>query len=155
MPDICGCADGVFKKENIMSDGYRRNKKKDITPEVAPQEVVIRGCRYGFIKDGSSHVTSITDLPFNPPTSEYRRVEVMGQVPRNSPYLYDPETKTLSTDEEAYEANQKATKKRSIVNLFKQKAGLLQAQEDSGLDYSEEISEIQAKIDNLVLEITS
>ena len=111
--------------------------------------------RYGFIKDGTPHVVSITDMPFNPPTPEYRRVEIEGRTPRNGPYLYDPETKTLSTDEEAYEANQKATKKRSIVNLSKEKAGLLQAQEDSGLDYSEEISEIQAKIDNLVSEINA
>ena len=111
--------------------------------------------RYGFIKDGTSHVVSITDKPFNPPTSEYQRVEIEGRTPQNGPFLYDPITKTLSTDEEAYEVNQKAEKKRSIVNLSKQKAGLLQAQEDSGLDYSEEISEIQTKIDNLVSEITS
>jgi len=135
----------------------RRNKNFAINTKksAALQEVVIRGCRYGFIKDGSSHVVSITDKPFNPPTSEYRRVEIEGRTPRNGPYLYDPETKTLSTDEEAYEANQKAGKKRSIVKLSKQKAGLLQAQEDSGLDYSEEISEIQTKINNLVSEITS
>ena len=138
-----------------MSDGYKRNKKKDTAPEIATQEVAIRCYQYGFIKDGSSHVVSITSRPFNPPTSEYHRVEIEGPLPHRPPYLYDPETKTLSTDEEAYEADQKAMKKRSIVNLSKQKAGLLQAQEDSGLDYSEEISEIQTKIDNLVSEITS
>jgi len=126
---ICFAGDGVSRKENIM--------------------------RYGFIKDGTSHVVSITDKPFNPPTSEYQRVEIEGRTPQNGPFLYDPITKTLSTDEEAYEADQKAMKKRSIVNLSKQKAGLLQAQQDSGLDYSEEISEIQTKIDNLVSEITS
>ena len=109
--------------------------------------------RYGFIKKGSSHVVSITSMPFNPPTSEYTRVEIEGSVPHKPPYLYDPETKTLSTDEEAYEENEVAQKKRSIVKLSKQKAGYLQAQEDSGLDYSEEISEIQAKIDDLVAEI--
>ena len=111
--------------------------------------------KYGFIKDGTSHVVSITDKPFNPSTSKHIRVEIEGPIPSRPPYLYDPETKTLSTDEEAYEANQKATKKRFIVKLSKEKAGLLQAQQDSGLDYSEEISEIQTKIDNLVSEITS
>jgi hypothetical protein len=126
-PVICGVWVTVFEKENIM--------------------------RYGFIKNGSPHAVSITDRPFNPPTSEYTRVEIEGPIPHQRPYLYDPETKTLSTDEEAYEADQKAMSKRLIVKLSKQKAGYLQAQEDSGLDYSEEISEIQAKIDDLVAEI--
>ena len=109
--------------------------------------------RYGFIKDGTSHVVSITDKPFNPPTSEYTRVEINGPIPHRFPYLYDPETKTLSTDEEAYEADQKAMKKRLIVKSARTKSALVQAQDDSGLDFSEEIAEVQAKIDDLVAEI--
>ena len=109
--------------------------------------------RYGFIKKDSLHAVSITDRPFNPPTSDYTRVEIEGPIPHRWPYLYDPATKTLSTDEEAYEENEVAQKKRSIVKFSKQKAGYLQAQEDSGLDYSEEISEVRAKIDDLVAEI--
>jgi len=126
-PVICGAWVTAFEKENIM--------------------------RYGFIKNGSPHAVSITDRPFNPPTSEYTRVEIEGPIPHQRPYLYDPETKTLSTDEEAYEENVVAQKKRSIVELSKEKAGMLQAQDDSGLDYSEEILEIQVKIDNLLAEI--
>ena len=109
--------------------------------------------RYGFIKKGSLRAESITDRPYNPPTSEHTRVEIEGPIPHRFPYLYDPATKTLSTDEEAYEADQKAMSKRLIVKLSKQKAGFLQAQDDSGLDYSKEISEIQVKIDDLVAEI--
>ena len=110
--------------------------------------------KYGFIKEGTDHVVSITDSPFNPPTSEYTRVEIEGPIPHRFPYLYDPETKTLSTDEEVYEENQKARKKRLIVKFSQKKSALIQAQEDSGLDYSEEISEFQAKIDDLVTEIS-
>jgi|TARA_Y100000296_G_C5128032_1_gene233968 hypothetical protein len=69
------------------------------------------------------------------------------------PVKYDKLKKEARLDEEAYAKEQKADKRRQILDLIRHRNEINEAIEITGLDYSEELNEIEAQLLELTNEL--